>query len=130
MGAGQEMIRSNPEFAVQAEPGPGAENKTIKLLIWDLDNTLWDGTLLEGDGVQLRPGIRETVAALDGRGILQSIASKNDYDAAVQKLQELGLNQYFLYPQINWNSKAANIQTIIQSINIGSDTVGFLYDYE
>lgn len=130
MAAGQEMIRSNPEFAVQVEPASGAEKKTIKLLIWDLDNTLWDGTLLEGDGVQLRPGIRETVAALDERGILQSIASKNDHDAAFQKLQELGLDQYFLYPQINWNSKAANIQTIIQSINIGSDTVAFIDDDE
>ncbi len=130
MAAGQEMIRSNPEFVVPTEAGSGAEKKTIKLLIWDLDNTLWHGTLLEEDGVQLRPGIRETLAALDGRGILQSIASKNDHDTALQKLREFGLDQYFLYPQINWNSKAANIQTIVKSINIGADTVAFIDDDE
>jgi FkbH-like protein len=65
---------------------------------------------------------------LDGRGILHSIASKNDHETALAKLKELGLDEYFLYPQINWSSKAANIQTIVQSINIGADTVAFLDD--
>lgn len=106
----------------------GLERKTIKLLVWDLDNTLWQGTLLEGDRVFLRSRIRDTLAALDQRGILLSIASRNDHDAAMQKLSEFQLVEYFLYPQINWNSKAANIQTIAKSINIGLDSVAFIDD--
>ncbi|HXT68207.1 MAG TPA: HAD-IIIC family phosphatase [Vicinamibacterales bacterium] len=106
----------------------GSEPATIKLLIWDLDNTLWQGTLLEGDGVELRPGIPEILSTLDRRGILHSIASRNDHDLALEKLAGFGLADYFLYPQINWSSKAGNIQTIIKSINIGADSVAFIDD--
>lgn len=104
------------------------ERKTIKLLVWDLDNTLWQGTLLEGDGLRVREGVRETLKALDARGILHSVASKNDHDLAMAKLKEVGLDEYFLYPQVNWNSKAANIRSIVESINIGMDAVAFIDD--
>ena len=60
-------------------------------MIWDLDNTLWEGILGEQDPYQinLRPGVRETMLALDARGILQSVASKNDHDDAWRVQQEL-----------------------------------------
>lgn len=104
------------------------QRKTIKLVVWDLDNLVWEGILLEDDGVRLRPGIRETLSTLDRRGILHSIASRNDYETALGKLKEFGLDEYFIYPQINWNSKAASIQAIVQCINVGADTVAFLDD--
>jgi FkbH-like protein len=104
------------------------EKKTIKLLVWDLDNTVWQGTLLEGDDVRLRDGVLETLEALDKRGILHSIASKNSFEPAMEKLKEFGIEKYFLYPQVNWNSKAANIRTIANSINIGLDAVAFIDD--
>lgn len=104
------------------------ERKTIKLLVWDLDNTLWEGTLLEGDNLRLREGLVATLKTLDERGILHSVASKNDHDLAMAKLKEAGLDEYFLYPQVNWNSKAANIRTIVESLNIGMDTVAFIDD--
>ncbi|HLJ87109.1 MAG TPA: HAD-IIIC family phosphatase [Candidatus Angelobacter sp.] len=118
------------------EPLKSAENsglavskrKPVKLLIWDLDNTLWEGTLLEDASVRLHERIRETLAVLDQRGILHSIASKNDHETAMSKLRELGLDEYFLYPQVNWNSKAANIREIVTSINIGMDAVAFIDD--
>ena len=75
------------------------ENKDFKCVVWDLDGTLWDGVLLEDDTVQLRSGIKNIIQTLDRRGILQSIASKNDYDAAMQKIRDFGLNEYFLCPE-------------------------------
>lgn len=114
--------------AAEDRPATKTKKKSIKLLIWDLDNTLWEGTLLESPAVKLRPGVRETLAALDRRGILHSIASRNDHETAMNKLRELGLEQYFLYPQINWSSKAANLPVIVESINIGMDAVAFMDD--
>ncbi|MHC4213508.1 MAG: HAD-IIIC family phosphatase [Planctomycetota bacterium] len=84
----------------------------IKCIVWDLDDTLWDGILLEKDDVALKPGIREVIQTLDGRGVLHSIASRNNHDDAIGKLKEFGLDKYFLYPQINWSVKSASIAKI------------------
>lgn len=103
-------------------------DKKIKCLVWDLDNTLWDGILSEGDNVSPKPDSLQIIKTLDSRGILQSISSKNDHDLAMGKLQELGLADYFLYPQINWNSKSHSIKQIADSINIGIDSLAFIDD--
>ena len=100
----------------------------IKCVVWDLDNTVWDGILLEEQEVRLRDGIVDIIKTLDKRGILQSIASKNDHKSTIEKLKELGIAHYFIYPQINWNSKASSIQVIAKSINIGIDTLAFIDD--
>lgn len=104
------------------------EEKKIKCVVWDLDNTIWDGILIEDSNVRLRKGIQKIMDTLDNRGILQSVASKNDHDLAMSKLQELGLAEYFLYPQINWGSKSASVKEIAKSINIGIDTLAFIDD--
>ena len=104
------------------------EKQSIKCVVWDLDNTLWAGTLLEDDDVVLRDGILETLQELDRRGILNSIASRNDRDAAMKKLEALGLKEYFLYPEINWNSKTASVVAIAKSLNIALDTVALVDD--
>jgi FkbH-like protein len=104
------------------------KRQKIKCVVWDLDNTLWDGTLLEGDELHLRDGVREIIHALDARGILHSIASRNHAESALARLRQLGLDEYFLYPQINWGSKAASIRMIAESLNIGLDSICFIDD--
>ncbi len=76
----------------------------------------------------LRPEVAGILETLDERGILHSIASRNDRDLALAKLAELGLEEYFLYPQINWGSKAASIAQIAADLNIGLDAVAFVDD--
>ncbi|KJH70635.1 HAD-IIIC family phosphatase [Aliterella atlantica] len=104
------------------------DKKVIKCLVWDLDNTLWQGILLEDEQVTLRDEIQNIIHTLDNRGILQSIASKNDCVIAIAKLAEYGLKDYFLYPQINWNSKASSLQEIAKLLNIGLDAIAFVDD--
>ncbi|MBD3306789.1 HAD-IIIC family phosphatase [candidate division KSB3 bacterium] len=104
--------------------------KEIKCVVWDLDNTIWDGTLLESDDVRLKPGIKDILATLDSRGILHSIASKNHYDDAVGTLKRFGLDAYFLYPEIHWNAKSLSIGNIQKHLNIGMDTILFIDDQE
>jgi FkbH-like protein len=106
----------------------GSVTKEIKCVIWDLDNTLWHGTLLEDEHVELKAGIEHLIQELDKRGILQSIASKNHADHALDKLKAFKLDEYFLYPEINWNSKSSSIKRIAEHLNIGTDTLLFIDD--
>ncbi len=103
----------------------------VKCLVWDLDNTLWGGTLIETDDTKtltLRPGVLDTIKELDARGIIQSIASKNDFEPAMAVLKHLGIDEYFLYPQINWNPKSDSMEQIAKSLNIGIDSLAFIDD--
>lgn len=105
-----------------------SSSREAKCLVWDLDNTLWIGVLMEGDDVQLRPGVHHALEALDERGILQSVASRSDFDAAMAKLREFQLDKYFLYPQINWGPKSASVAAVAESLNIGTNALAFIDD--
>ena len=105
-----------------------ATRRSIKCVAWDLDNTLWHGVLLEDERIELRPEVMEVIKVLDSRGILNSIASKNDHNVVMSRLQDLGIQNYFLYPQVNWNSKASSLKEIARLINIGIDTFAFIDD--
>lgn len=104
------------------------KRKSVKCVVWDLDNTVWQGVLLEDSQVTLAPDVVRIIKTLDSRGILQSISSKNDYNTAMAKLEEFGIAQYFIYPQIDWNSKSEAVKAIAKSINIGLDSLAFIDD--
>ncbi|HEX3781144.1 MAG TPA: HAD-IIIC family phosphatase [Pseudonocardiaceae bacterium] len=105
-----------------------SENPLVKCLVWDLDNTLWQGTLLEDDEVILTEPIRELVRTLDSRGILQSISSKNDHDQAMAKLTELGIAEYFVLPHIGWSPKSGAVREIAEELNFAQGTIAFVDD--
>lgn len=112
-----------------AEPAPRRDDKSaVKCVVWDLDNTLWDGVLLEDPQVTLRPDVVAVIRALDERGILHSIASRNNHDLAMAKLREYGIDEYFLYPQINWGSKSTSVRAVAQALNFAPDAIAFVDD--
>lgn len=100
----------------------------VKCLVWDLDNTLWQGTLLEDGDVRTTEAVREVVTTLDSRGILQSIASKNDHDLAWARLEELGLAEYFVLPRIGWGRKSDSVREIATSLKFAEGTIAFIDD--
>ncbi|MDI1475023.1 HAD-IIIC family phosphatase [Polyangium sp. y55x31] len=104
------------------------DEEGIKCVVWDLDNTLWDGVLVESGALTLKPEIARIIRVLDERGILQSVASKNNFDDAAAKLRELGLWEYFLYPEIHWGAKSESIARIQKVLNIGMNTILFVDD--
>lgn len=104
------------------------EKKSPKCVVWDLDNTLWKGILKEDKTVVIRQDAVKLIRYLDERGILQSIASRNTHEHAFAKLTELGLQDYFLYPQINWSRKSESISNIQKMLNFDVDSFIFLDD--
>lgn len=104
------------------------EPATVKCLVWDLDNTLWQGTLSEGDEVRLPDWVRELIVELDSRGILQSVASKNDHDLAWARLEELGVAEYFVLPRIGWGPKSDSVRSIAERLKFAHGTIAFVDD--
>lgn len=132
---GRDVYFGLTDFVRMAEAPPQApakpeRAKTAKVVVWDLDNTLWDGTLAEDgvEGLVLREPVVETIRELDRRGILNSIASKNDAPLALEALRHFGIDDLFLAPQIGWGPKSQGVEAVAAALDLGLDTFLFVDD--
>jgi len=120
-----------PKVTPVGEPSNNNEGRRLaKCVVWDLDNTVWTGTLAE-DGkecLRLRAEVAAAMIELDRRGILQSVASKNDREPALAALEAFGLKQYLLYPEIGWGPKSNALRRIAEQLDIGLDSLVFVDD--
>jgi FkbH-like protein len=114
--------------ATAASRPAAAEPPPIKCAVFDLDETLWHGTLLEGDNVRPRAEMGQVLAELDRRGILLAIASKNDATPALDRLRRFGLADYFVATKIDWRAKSKALVEIAAELNLGLDTFAFIDD--
>jgi len=123
---------TNPAVTRSIEQSVSESDKSspVKVVIWDLDHTLWHGILVEDgtDGVELKPGIADVIKELDSRGIVNSIASKNDYENAMRQLERFGLKEFFVFSRIDWGPKGDAVGKIIKDFNVSADTVVFIDD--
>ncbi len=114
---------------------------SLKGIITDLDNTLWSGIIGEDgiDGVswdldhktQAHGIYQEMLASLSELGVLIGVASKNDPAIALQGLQreDLVVPRESLFPiEANWGAKSESVRRILQTWNIGAESVLFLDD--
>ncbi|WP_048825773.1 hypothetical protein [Hymenobacter sp. DG25B] len=99
----------------------------IKVVIWDLDDTFWRGTLSEGAIEALEENL-ELVRATAARGIVHTIVSKNDFAAAEAKLVELGIRDLFVFPQISWQPKGPIIKELLAQMQLRAPNALFLDD--
>jgi len=121
----------------------GLEGRARKLVVLDLDDTLWGGILGDDGWEALRVGGHDAVGeayrdfqaglkALSRRGILLGIASKNDEGAALTALashpEMLLRPDDFAGWKINWNDKAQNLLQLAEQLNLGLDAAVFIDD--
>jgi FkbH-like protein len=99
----------------------------VRLVIWDLDDTLWQGTLSEGPISQIADR-QEVVKALARRGIISAICSRNDLSKAKAVLESQGLWEYFVFPSINWEPKGPRIKALVESAQLRPASVLFVDD--
>jgi FkbH-like protein len=99
----------------------------VRLLIWDLDETFWRGTLTEG-GIEYIQRNHDIVVELARRGIMSSICSRNELAQVRAILQEHQLWDFFVFPSINWCPKGHRVRTLIQDVQLRSSTVMFIDD--
>lgn len=94
----------------------------IKLIIWDLDDTLWNGTISE-ENVKINHTFVDFINHTLDMGIVHSICSKNDYAQTKKELNKLGIWDLFVFPSIDWTSKGSRVRTIIEDMNLRAPNV-------
>ena len=101
-----------------------------KLVIWDLDETFWNGTLSE-TGVVFRPEVVDFVQELTLKGIMNSVCSKNDLDRVKETFINNGFKNVwdlFLFPSVEWTPKGGRVKEIIRKMNLREENVIFIDD--
>lgn len=121
----------------------GLAGKSSKLLILDLDNTLWGGTVGDVGWEHLRlgghdpvgeafVGFQRALLAFAKRGVLLGVVSKNDEKVALDAIErhpEMILRKHDLAGwRINWQDKAQNILDLTAELNLGLEAAVFIDD--
>ena len=113
-----------------------------KCIVLDLDNTLWGGIVGEDgfEGIRLSPQppgmpfieFQRVILALNERGIILAINSRNNEDEALRVIREhphmILREDNFASIKINWNDKISNIKAIAEELNIGLDSLVYFDD--
>jgi FkbH-like protein len=114
-----------------------------KLVILDLDDTLWGGIVGDVGRENLQLGghdptgeafadFQRALKGLQRRGILLGIVSKNDEATALETIRshpEMLLREDdFAGWRINWNDKAQNVSDLAAELNLGLQSIVFLDD--
>jgi len=113
-----------------------------KCIVLDLDNTLWGGVIGEDgfDNIKLGDNpvgrsfveFQKRLLALNKRGIILAINSKNNFDDAIEVIQKhpnmILKEENFACVKINWDDKVVNLQKIAEELNIGLDSMVFFDD--
>lgn len=121
----------------------GVAGQSRKLLVVDLDDTLWGGIVGDVGWEQLQLGghdaqgeafvdFQRGLKQLTRRGVVLGIASKNTESVALEAIRhhpEMVLTtDDFVGWRIDWNDKAANIASLATELNIGLQSVVFIDD--
>ena len=123
-----------------------AIGKTKKIIISDLDDTIWSGIVGDDgiDGILIGPNtpkgelfyiIQKYLLFIIKSGVIFSIAAKNDNqvvnDAFKKRKEDMPLNlELSSSSKINWTEKSKNIKEILLELNLLSDSAIFIDDSE
>lgn len=99
----------------------------IKIIIWDLDDTFWKGTLSEGEVEPIEKNI-EFIKKVNRHGIVNTICSKNAKDITIQKLKDWDIADFFVFPSIDWTPKGERIIRLLKTMGLRPDNALFIDD--
>ena len=99
----------------------------IKVIIWDLDETFWEGTLSEGE-VKIKEVCLQIVKVSTEKGIVNTICSKNEEKDVISVLKKENLADLFVFNSIDWTPKGKRIENMLSNMGLRSANALFLDD--
>ena len=121
----------------------GLKGNAKKVIVLDLDNTLWGGIVGDTGWENLHLGghdpageayveLQHRLLALSRRGVLLTVVSKNEESVALEAMRRHPA--MVIKPEdlaafrINWRDKAANIAELATELNLGLQSFVFIDD--
>jgi len=102
--------------------------RLVKVVVWDLDGTLWPGVALESDGLPAPyPAALAALDTLAARGILVSVASRNPAEVG-ELVERSALAGRFVAAQYGWGRKVDALRRIAAELDLALDALAFVDD--
>jgi FkbH-like protein len=134
--------RTPAVLAMLADALAGTIAPRCKLVVVDLDDTLWGGRVGDDgyDGIDLDPAgkgrhflrLQAFLHGLRGKGVLLAIASKNEpasvHEVFARRPEMMLRLDDFAAAEIHWEPKSASVARILQRLKLSTAGVVFLDD--
>jgi FkbH-like protein len=99
--------------------------RLLKLVIWDLDETILSGILEEGDTEPDQVAL-SAMKQLDGVGILQSLATQNPPEAIRSTIQQFDWSKMMVQVEADLGPKAQKVKRILDTLSISPVDTAFV----
>lgn len=99
--------------------------RILKLVIWDLDETILTGILEEGDE-EINPAASQVMRRLEERGILQALATQNPPEVIAAAIEKFGWSNLFVQAEADLGPKAKKVQRILDKLEINPSDAAFV----
>ncbi len=101
----------------------------ITAVFTDLDETLWKGTIAEGQRPLLNKRYYDFLKSLHAKGVQLFVVSKNDEADVLRAFKALGIPEDLFTAVIaNWDPKYLNIERVLRCTQLRPETVVFVDD--
>jgi methoxymalonate biosynthesis protein len=117
-----------PPIPAGPSPADGPVTRLVKVVVWDLDGTLWPGVALESDTLpEPYPAAVEALDTLAARGILVSVASRNPAEVG-ELVERSALAGRFVAAQYGWGRKVDALRRIAAELDVQPGALAFVDD--
>ena len=99
----------------------------IRMVVWDLDETIWTGILSEGE-VELRGDPLRLIPALARSGVPSAVCSNNDLPHAQMRLEAWDLWRWIVFPRVGWRPKVQMLGEIVVTSSLRPASVLLIDD--
>ena len=121
------LLLPNSAILVKNEEYEAFPYDDIKLVVWDMDNTFWQGKLGEGDVILPMSNV-ELVKNMAEHGVASSIFTKNDREAVMNELENAGIARLFSSNDIGTDIGMKDMTAKLEKLGISPENTLYIDD--
>lgn len=121
------LLLPNPAILIKDEEYEEFPYERIKLVIWDMDDTFWQGKRADGEVVIPMSNV-ELIKTMADHGVVSSIACQDDESGVMAELENAGIADLFVCNNICPGEKGKQIADAIKTMDLDPSQVLYIDD--